>query len=47
MVIESPYATSYFKAIVILAISVTVSEILIVEMYMAWTLTVRMDQGKI
>ena len=42
--IERPYATFYMLAIAMFVLSITVCEILIVEMCMALTLTVRMNQ---
>ena len=44
--IESKYITSYLIAIVMLFISVTISKIFAVEMYMTLTLNVKKGRGK-
>ena len=47
MLIETPYATSYSMATVMLALSVTMLEIYTVEMYLILTLTFRIGQLKV
>ena len=43
---EKPYATLHLSAVAMIVISVTVCEILTVEMYMNLTMTPRMDQSQ-
>ena len=47
MLIESPYASSYSMAIVMLALFVTILEIFTVEIYTTLTLTFRIGQDQI
>ena len=47
LLIDSPQATFYLLAIAMFVLSVTVCEILTVEMCMTLTLTFRIYQGKI
>ena len=46
MLIESHYATAYFMAVVMSALSVAVLEIFAFEMFKTLTLTFRMSQGQ-
>ena len=44
---EVPYVTFYLMAVVMITLSVTICEILVVEMYMTSTLTFRLGRGHI